>query len=134
MHRERTTVEVHEPHAEQVVGQRHGLRRSKAALTAATQVSSHPAEDVTVKTMEHATWMAVTEVRLPTPQGLVEPADQRRQRHPAPLGTGQRAYFVAQTGLGLPRRFHAQVAMAASEVVAFVPQRETEEVDARPPL
>src|SRR5438105_3599806 len=107
MHRDSTTVKVHEPQMEQVSGQRRVLRRSIAALTAATQVPPQSREDITVKTMAHATRMAVTEVRLPTPQRLVEPADQHRQWHPAPLRIGQRAYFVTQTGFGLPRRFHA---------------------------
>src|SRR5579871_5382808 len=84
--------------------------------------------------MCHAMRMPMTEVRLPAPQGLIEPSDQSRQRHPTPLRSGQLAYLVTQTGFGFPRWLHAQVAVAATEPVAFVPQREAQEVDARPCL
>src|SRR3989304_6484747 len=81
----------------------------------ATQVTPEPFQYITVQTMRDAMRMTVTKIHDPALQGLVQPTDHDRQRHPTPLWAGLFADFVAQALLGLPRWFHAQVGMAATK-------------------
>jgi len=73
----------------------------------------------------------MAKVRTPAPQRLVEPHEQARQRHPAPLRPGLFTDFLPKALLGLPRRLHPQVAAVPAKQVLLVPEREAEEVQAR---
>src|SRR3972149_284154 len=73
------------------------------ALATATQVPPEPIQYITIQTMRDAMRMTVAKIRDPALQGLVQPADHDRQRHPTPLRAGLFADFVAQALLGLPR-------------------------------
>src|SRR3990172_9967919 len=103
-----------QPESPQVGVQRLMGRRTVTALTAAAKMPPQSHQHITIESIKHAVRMSMTKVGTPTPQGLVEPADQRRQRHPVPLRPGLLADFLPKASLGLLRGLHPQVAAVSS--------------------
>jgi len=130
MHRRRRTCEQVQAEALQVGVQVLILRQSVAALTATAKVPAKSLLDEIVKTMKHAAGMTVAKVPLPTTQRQIQSADHGRQRHSTPTAVGLSPDTVPQAMLGFLRGLYPQITVRATTQVAFVTEREAQEVQA----
>ncbi len=123
--------------AEGPQGLGHGLvfRVVEIPLAQAVQVMTEAVVGPLVDFVKRAGRVAVAEVMGPAGQGLIQfpPCLESMQvpdRFPAPLRPGHVTQIVAEFCQRLRRGHHVQVALTATELVAIVPQREPQEVEA----
>src|SRR6516162_10855411 len=101
----------------------HPFRKTEGPLAPSPQMRDQPTTHEAVDPPKAASRMPQSEVVRPAFQLAVQVRDQGRDRLPGETTTRLLPKLFPFSGLGLPRRLHMQVTVAASKAVTQKPER-----------
>ena len=106
------------------------FRSAEGALTPTSQMTFQSREDIPVQLAEHPTGITVAVVPTPAHRPAVDLLDQLGDGHEASLGSSHVPDLLPCSSQCFRRRYHVEVTMVATELVAVVSQREPQEIQA----
>src|SRR4051794_15324619 len=132
MHSESAMSRLQEPQAKalQMGVKRLACRGTVGTLTPTAQVTGRAKLHETIQVTEALPGIAVTKISAPAFRPAVEIVDHLADGHETPFGPGQLSDPVVGTGHRLCRGKDVEIATGATEEIAVVSQRETQEVQA----